>query len=111
MFGSSSIPSLPVADLSDDLFLLDVREDDEWAAGHAPSAVHAPMSLQAGILDRLPAEGTIAVMCKVGGRSAQVTKFLIDQGRDAINVDGGMMSWAAAGRPVVTDDGEEGFVL
>ncbi|MEI6364131.1 MAG: rhodanese-like domain-containing protein [Actinomycetes bacterium] len=111
MFGSSSVPSMSVAELSDELFLLDVREDDEWEAGHAPTAVHAAMSLQAGILELLPAVGTIAVICKVGGRSAKVTAFLIDQGREAINVEGGMMNWAAAGRPVVNKQGDEGFVL
>ncbi|CAB4535440.1 unannotated protein [freshwater metagenome] len=111
MFGSSSVPSMSVADLSDELFLLDVREDDEWEAGHAPTAVHAAMSLQAGILDLLPADGTIAVICKAGSRSAKVTQFLVDQGREAINVEGGMMGWAAAGRPVVTNQGDEGFVL
>ncbi|MCX6418243.1 MAG: rhodanese-like domain-containing protein [Actinobacteria bacterium] len=111
MFGSSSVPSTSVVDLSDELFLLDVREDDEWEAGHAPSAVHAAMSLNAGILDLLPAVGMIAVICKVGGRSAKVTAFLIDQGREAINVEGGMMNWAAAGRPVVNNQGDEGFVL
>ena len=52
--------------------LLDVREDDEWAAGHAPEAVHVPMSQFLSRLDDVP-EGPLAVVCRVGGRSAQVT--------------------------------------
>jgi rhodanese-related sulfurtransferase len=37
--------------------------------------------------------------------------YLAQQGIDAVNVDGGMQVWEAAGRPVVTDDGQQGFVL
>ena len=53
-------------------------------------------------LAEVPA-GPIAVVCKVGGRSAQVTAYLRNQGRDAVNVTGGMLAWEAAGRPVVAD--------
>lgn len=53
-------------------------------------------------------------MCRVGGRSAQVTQYLVAQGLDAVNVDGGMLAWDAAGRPMVSGpDGtaEGAFVL
>jgi rhodanese-related sulfurtransferase len=50
-------------------------------------------------------------MCRVGGRSAQVTQYLIAQGVDAINVDGGMLGWEAAGRAVVADGGADAYVL
>ncbi|CAB4866066.1 unannotated protein [freshwater metagenome] len=111
MFGGPKVPTLSLSELSQDAFVVDVREDDEWQAGHSPTAVHAAMSLQGEILNRLPADGQIVVICKSGGRSAQVTQWLVDQGRDAVNLDGGMMGWEAAGRPVVTDSGEPGFVL
>jgi rhodanese-related sulfurtransferase len=51
------------------------------------------------------------VMCRVGGRSAQVTQYLVQQGLDAVNVDGGMLAWDGAGRPMVTEDGSPAFVL
>ena len=35
---------MPASAVPDDVYLLDVREDDEWAAGHAPAAHHLPMS-------------------------------------------------------------------
>jgi rhodanese-related sulfurtransferase len=47
----------------------------------------------------------IVVVCKMGGRSAQVTAWLNQQGYDAVNLDGGMLAWATAGRPMVSDDG------
>ena len=111
MFGGPKVPTLSLSELSQDAFVVDVREDDEWQAGHSPTAVHAAMSLQDEILNRLPADGQIVVICKSGARSAQVAQWLVDQGRDAVNLDGGMMEWEAAGRPVVTDSGEPGFVL
>ena len=82
--------------------LLDVREDEEWRAGHAPDAVHLPMSALPGRLGDVPA-GPLAVVCRVGGRSAQVTAYLVAQGHDAVNVAGGMLTWEAEGRPVVAE--------
>jgi rhodanese-related sulfurtransferase len=100
-----TVPSVPVSEVPDDLpadaVLLDVREDDEWAAGHAPHAVHIPMGEIAGRLDELPADANVLVICRSGGRSARVTAYLNANGWDAVNVDGGMRSWADSGRPVV----------
>jgi rhodanese-related sulfurtransferase len=83
-------------------FLLDVREDDEWAQGHAPTAAHVPMFEVPARLDALPTDAPIAVICHVGGRSARVAQWLRQQGYDAHNVEGGMDAWQAAGLPVVT---------
>ena len=90
----------------DDAYLLDVREDDEWQAGHAPGAVHVPMMLIPHRIDDIPEDRDVVVICRVGGRSAQVVAFLQQNGRErSINLDGGMQSWAAAGRPMVSEDG------
>ena len=51
-------------------------------------------------LAELPTDQPIAVICHVGGRSAQVAHWLRAQGYDAHNVDGGMEAWAALGLPV-----------
>jgi rhodanese-related sulfurtransferase len=89
--------------------LLDVREDDEWAAGRAPAAVHVPM----GELrqDTVPRDRPVLVLCRVGGRSAAVAQALEQLGYDVGNVTGGMLSWSAAGLPVVRDGGEPGTVV
>ena len=99
-----TVPDLP-AELPEGVTLLDVREPDEWVAGHAPDAVHIPMGDLAGRLDDLPADNEVYVVCRSGGRSARVTAFLNDNGWDAKNVDGGMQSWHAAGRPMAADSG------
>lgn len=85
---------------ADQLDLLDVREDDEWAAAHVPGAVHIPMHevpARAGELD--PAR-RLAVICRSGNRSAKVTQWLRGAGFDAHNVEGGLQQWAASGLPV-----------
>ncbi|MCT4354851.1 rhodanese-like domain-containing protein [Streptomyces sp. Je 1-79] len=108
------LPSVDVASVPADALVLDVREDDEWVAGHAEGALHVPMSdfvARFGEVTEAVADGRRAfVMCRVGGRSAQVTQYLVQQGIDAVNVDGGMIAWDAAGRPVVTEAGAPGFV-
>ena len=54
----------------------------------------------------LPTDGQVLVVCKVGGRSAQVVQYLQAQGIDAVNLDGGLLEWHAAGRPLVSDAGD-----
>ncbi|MEC4017392.1 rhodanese-like domain-containing protein [Streptomyces sp. H27-D2] len=111
----AQLPAVDAAAVPSDGFLLDVREDDEWAAGHAADALHIPMGqvvTRFGELTEAAADGRrLFVVCRVGGRSAQVTQYLIGQGLDAVNVDGGMLGWNAAGRPMITDGDAEAFVL
>ncbi|MFE9311433.1 rhodanese-like domain-containing protein [Streptomyces sp. NPDC088353] len=109
------MPTVGVQDLEDGDFLLDVREDDEWRAGHAEGALHIPLSEFVARYGELtgaaPQDGRVHVICRSGGRSAQVAMYLVQQGVDAVNVDGGMQVWAASGRPVVTDEGRPGQVV
>jgi rhodanese-related sulfurtransferase len=105
-----AIPTVEVEQLPADGYLLDVREVDEWQCGHAPHAVHLPMSELMARLDEVPADREIYVICKVGGRSAQVVGYLNAQGRETVNVAGGMLAWAAAGRPLIAQGGGDPFV-
>lgn len=93
-------------------FLLDVREDDEWAAGHAPQATHVRLGTvpdeHAGVV---PKDGKVVAICRKGGRSQQAATFLKEQGYDVVNVVGGMEAWAASGRDVVAEDGSSGTVI
>ncbi|MFF1693492.1 rhodanese-like domain-containing protein [Streptomyces sp. NPDC058257] len=109
------MPTVGVGDLTGGDFLLDVREDEEWQAGHAEGALHIPMSefvsRYGELTEAAPQDGKVNVICRVGGRSAQVATYLLQQGIDAVNVDGGMQSWQAAGRPVIDDKGQPGAVI
>ena len=102
------VPSVTVAELPDPLpegiSVLDVREPVEWAHGHIEGAVHLPLRELTSRLDEVPT-GRVVVVCKVGGRSAQATAYLSHQGLDVVNLDGGMVDWADAGRPMVSETG------
>ena len=97
------VPSVELKDLPAGCALLDVREDDEWAAGRAPGATHVPMSELAGRLGEVPSGEQLYVICRSGGRSARVTAYLNSNGWDALNVGGGMLAWEAARRPMEAD--------
>lgn len=100
--------------LPEDVTLLDIREDDEWSAGHALQAVHIPMGQVpervAAITTAFP-QPPVYVVCRSGVRSAQVTAYLLGIGVDAVNVEGGMESWLADGRPLVAETGAPPQVL
>ncbi|MGP4086530.1 MBL fold metallo-hydrolase [Streptomyces sp. KR55] len=89
-----------------DAVLLDVREPAEWAAGHAPGAVPAPLSgLAAG--GELPqsAQGRpVVAICRSGRRSREAADLLAARGVRVADVAGGMRAWAEAGLPVVRDE-------
>lgn len=94
----------------DGAMLLDVREPSEWEAGHAELAHHIPLGQLGASVAQLPRDRQIVAVCRSGGRSGAATKALIEQGFDAINLEGGMQSWEASGLPVLTDGGLAGTV-
>ena len=104
------VPDVQPREVSDGATILDVREDDEWAAGHIAGSTHVPMSEIVQRVADVPAADPLLVVCRVGARSGQVAAWLRAQGRDAHNLSGGLISWAAAGRPLVTDAGAPGTV-
>jgi rhodanese-related sulfurtransferase len=88
---------------SGEAWLLDVREQYEWDAGHAPGAHHIPMREVGERVNELPDDERILVICHVGGRSALVTDALRRAQYDAANVAGGMEAWQQAGASVVRE--------
>jgi rhodanese-related sulfurtransferase len=109
MIGQITVADLPT-EFGPSELLLDVRENDEWQRGHAAAAKHIPMGEVPARLDEIDRSATLYVICKAGGRSAKVAQFLARDGLQPINVDGGMLAWAAAGRPVVAGDGSPGSI-
>lgn len=102
------IPSTTLEALGDPLpeglTVLDVREPEEWAHGHIEGALHVPLMELPQRRDELP-DGRLLVVCKIGGRSLQATQYLTQQGIDAVNLEGGMIEWAATGRPMLSENG------
>lgn len=106
-----SIRQTSVDQLPSDPTVLDVREDDEWAAGHIDGATHIPVAEVPQRLGELPDAEEIFVICRSGGRSSRVVEWLDAQGIEAINIDGGMRAWSASGRPMVSESGQEPTVI
>jgi rhodanese-related sulfurtransferase len=106
------VPSVTPAEVGDAAYLLDVREPDEWEAGHAPGAHHLPMMEIPARMAEVPTDAEVVVVCRSGGRSGQVVSYLMGNGWDNVrNLDGGMQSWAMAGRDVVSENGQPAQVL
>jgi rhodanese-related sulfurtransferase len=105
-----TVPEVLSADLPSGVFLLDVREDDEWTAGHAPDAVHVRLGDLGVRADELPRDREVYVICRSGTRSAYAAQTLAAGGLNTINVADGMAGWAVAGRPMISEDGAEPHV-
>jgi rhodanese-related sulfurtransferase len=82
--------------------LVDVREQDEFDAGHVPGAVHVPLATVADHVEQFRGVGPTFVICRSGARSMRACEFLADRGVEVANVAGGTMAWLLSGREVET---------
>ena len=96
-------PEEAIAEVAAGTVLIDVREQDEWDAGHAPDARLLPLSELQQRVAEVPADTRLLIVCHSGMRSLRATAFLRGQGYDAVNVGGGMMAWSAAGGPLTAN--------
>ena len=100
---SRSLPSVTPAEVAAKLdqgwMLLDVRTDEEWAEGRIEGATHIPMDQVVSRLDEVG--DRVVCVCHLGGRSARVTEYLLAQGKDVVNLAGGVDAWESQGRPLV----------
>ncbi|MDQ2911518.1 MAG: rhodanese-like domain-containing protein [Actinomycetota bacterium] len=85
--------------------ILDVRERDEWDAGHVPGAAHIPLGELAQRFKELPQGRRIVAACRSGNRSALATESLRRAGLQVDNLEGGMKEWQKAGLPLEPADG------
>jgi rhodanese-related sulfurtransferase len=114
MFHGNKVPEVSAVDAesgSDQHILLDVRNADEWEAGHAPNAQWVPLPDLEGARFKIPMNRRIVCVCRSGARSARATESLLSWGFEASNMVGGMKAWAEGGFPVVKDDGMPGEVI
>ncbi len=89
------------------LFMVDVREEHEWQAGRLPGSVHIPLGTLPDHVQEIPADLTPVFICAAGARSMRAARFFVEsQGREAINLTGGVSSWSQVyGAPPKPDDG------
>jgi rhodanese-related sulfurtransferase len=101
MFGNQ-VPTVRPSEVAERVangwMLLDVRTEDEWSDGRIAGSVHIPMDQ---LMQRLnEVDNRVVCVCAVGARSARVAEFLNAQGREAVNLDGGINAWANSGLPI-----------
>ena len=110
MTEETRLAQLPAAEVPADALLVDVREPDEWTAGHAPGAMHIPLGQLGARYTEIPRDGLVYLICRAGSRSAQAAHALAGAGWNVVNVSDGMTGWAAAGRPMTNESGAAPFV-
>jgi rhodanese-related sulfurtransferase len=107
------VPSMSIQEVSVDELetalsagarLVDVRETDEYVAGHVPGAIHVALGTVPDTVQAFQGQGPTYVICKSGARSMRACEFLVDQGVEVVNVAGGTMGWMTSGRAVVEGD-------
>jgi phage shock protein E len=82
-------------------FILDVRQPDEFAAGHVANAVLIPLGELQTRVSEVPNDMPVYVICRSGNRSRQASEILVASGfKDVRNVEGGVLAWAEAGYPL-----------
>ena len=92
--------------------LVDVREADEFAAGHLPGSVHISRGMLEFRFQAMPAlqsrDIKIVLYCKTSGRAALAGAALLDMGYlNVQNIAGGFDAWVAAGKPVAKPEATE----
>jgi rhodanese-related sulfurtransferase len=103
---SPPVPSVDPDGIPAAAVFLDVREPDEWQAGHIEEATHIPLADLPARIGELSPDDALVVVCRSGARSGRAVAWLNQNGFDTQNLDGGMVAWAAAGRKMVSETGE-----
>jgi len=106
MTPNGPVPQIPAAQVPAGAYLLDVREPEEWEAGHAPGAVHIPLGELGARYTELAPDRPLYVICRSGNRSGHAAQALAGAGWDASNVSDGMIGWQAAGLPMSCESGQ-----
>ena len=94
-----------VALLDGDAQMVDVRDDKEWGAGHAPHSVHVTMAELSDATTWMWRARRIVVVSRSGRRAADAVRHLRAAGVDAVRLEGGMHAWEHAGGALVSDTG------
>lgn len=95
----------------DDVQVLDVRDDEEWAAGRIEGAHHIPLDQLAARVGELDGDRPVVTVCRTDRRAGRAASLLTRAGWTAQTMDGGMTRWASDGMPVTTPEGRPGRIV
>jgi rhodanese-related sulfurtransferase len=105
------MPDLSPSDLAalldgaDSVQLIDVREDDEWAAGRIAGSRHLKLGELTAAAASIDRSVPVVFVCRSGARSAMATEAFAGAGYPAHNLAGGLQAWDAARLPLEPDGG------
>jgi len=100
------LPSLNANELNEKLkngkrpVVVDVRQPDEYRAGHIVGSKLIPLGELSKRINELPQDKEIICVCATGSRSRSATKYLVGAGYNAFDMSGGMMMWSRAQLPI-----------
>jgi rhodanese-related sulfurtransferase len=83
---------------SDEVDVVDLRDDEGWREGHIPGAHRAGDDLGAKV-ESLEGGRRLLIVCDDGNRSGEVAEELSGGERDAVSLEGGMSAWLGDGQP------------
>ncbi len=85
--------------------VIDVRELDEYIAGHIPMSMNIPLSTIENSIDRFRSESDVYLVCRSGNRSQMVCEYLHDRDIvNVVNVASGILGWVASGGSLTQGD-------
>ena len=97
--------------LSEGYKLIDVREQDEWEAGHHTEAAHIPMGTIPERIEEFNEDDKYIIICRSGGRSGRVCSFIEKEGIQSHNLTGGMKKLSLTSEKIIDSDGNSGIVI
>ena len=113
--GINNTPSVEAENLEDLLEegyqLIDVREQDEWDAGHHKRANHLPMGEVVEKIDNFNIEEKYIFVCRSGARSGRVTNFMISKNVESYNLTGGMKQLKNFTDEIYDSEGNSGQII
>jgi rhodanese-related sulfurtransferase len=98
-------PAQAGAALAGGAVAIDVREPQEWDAGHLDGAILIPLGELQARAGELPRDRPLVIVCRTGARSGYAADALVAAGYDAGNLAGGLFAWNAAGLPLTPAGG------
>ncbi|HEX5556600.1 MAG TPA: rhodanese-like domain-containing protein [Gaiellales bacterium] len=98
-------PAQAGAALAEGALAVDVREPEEWEAGHVDGALWIPLGELQARAGELPRDRPLVIVCRTGARSGYAADALVAAGYDASNLAGGLFAWAGAALPLAPAGG------
>lgn len=115
VFGFNKVPSVDASEvetlISNGYLLIDVREDDEWEAGHHRDATHISMGTIEENLSKFSKDADYIIVCRSGARSSRVSNYLLSNDFKVSNLDGGMKALLSVTDNIVNSKGSSGQII